>query len=64
VVVQPLCLNRDLIKVATRFIDYVVVHELCHVFVEKHNAAFYTLLESKLPNWKQLKTELELYLLG
>lgn len=57
-------LNRDLIKVATRFIDYVVVHELCHVFVEKHNAAFYTLLESKLPNWKQLKTELELYLLG
>jgi len=57
-------LNRELIKVATRFIDYVVVHELCHVFVEKHNTVFYSLLESKLPDWKQLKTELELYMLG
>jgi hypothetical protein len=32
--------------------------------VEKHNAASYSLLESKLPDWRQLKTELELYLLG
>lgn len=57
-------LNRELIRVATRFIDYVIIHELCHVTYEKHNAEFYTLLESKLPNWQQLKIELELYLLG
>ncbi|MEA3266391.1 MAG: SprT family zinc-dependent metalloprotease, partial [Candidatus Fermentibacteria bacterium] len=57
-------LNRELIRVATRFIDYVIIHELCHVSNEKHNAEFYTLLESKLPNWRQLKIELELYLLG
>jgi len=57
-------LNRELIRVATRFIDYVIIHELCHVTYEKHNVEFYTLLESKLPNWRQLKTELELYLLG
>lgn len=57
-------LNRELIRVATRFIDYVIIHELCHVASEKHNAEFYALLESKLPNWRQLKTELELYLLG
>lgn len=57
-------LNRELIRVATRFIDYVIIHELCHVISEKHNAEFYALLESRLPNWRQLKTELELYLLG
>ena len=57
-------LNRELIRVATRFIDYVIIHELCHVVSEKHNSEFYALLESKLPNWRQLKIELELYLLG
>lgn len=57
-------LNRELIRVATRFTDYVIIHELCHVTNEKHNTEFYALLESKLPNWRQLKTELELYLLG
>ncbi len=57
-------LNGKLIQSATRFIDYVIIHELCHIQVEKHNREFYALLEKKLPNWQQLKTELELYLLG
>ena len=57
-------LNLDLIKASKRFIDYVIIHELCHVKHKKHNRAFYDLLESKLPQWETLKTELELRLLG
>ena len=57
-------LNRELIKAATRHIDYVLVHELCHVTHEKHNRDFYDLLASRLPQWQRLKTELELSLLG
>ena len=57
-------LNTDLIRASTRHIDYVIIHELCHVAFRKHNRAFYELLESKLPRWKDLKTELELNLLG
>lgn len=57
-------LNADLIKAATRYIDYVIVHELCHISCLKHNTEFYSLLESKLQQWRKLKTELELSLLG
>ena len=57
-------LNRELIKAATRHIDYVIIHELCHMTHRKHSPAFYALLSSKLPQWQRLKTELELSLLG
>ena len=57
-------LNQELIKASTRYIDYVIIHELCHMTHKKHNSAFYRLLESNLPQWKKLKTELELSLLG
>ena len=59
-----LILNQELIKAATRHIDYVIIHELCHMKHARHNRAFYELLASKLPQWKRLKTELELSLLG
>ncbi len=57
-------LNQELIKAATRHIDYVIIHELCHVRHEQHNRAFYDLLASRLPQWQRLKTELELSLMG
>ena len=57
-------LNQELIKASTRHIDYVIIHELCHVTHKLHSRAFYDLLESRLPQWEKLKTELELSLLG
>ena len=57
-------LNQKLIEASTRHIDYVIIHELCHVTHKKHNRAFYDLLASMLPQWEKLKTELELSLLG
>lgn len=57
-------LNLELIKVAVRHLDYVVMHELCHVAHKNHGSAFYRLLESKLPHWEKLKAELELNLFG
>lgn len=57
-------LNRELIKVAARYLDYVIFHELCHMAHKNHDRAFYGLLESKLPQWEKLKAELELNLFG
>ena len=57
-------LNHELIKASSRHIDYVIIHELCHVTHRKHGRPFYDLLASKLPEWEKLKTELELSLLG
>jgi hypothetical protein len=48
-------LNTELIKKDFSLIDYVIVHEICHLKVPAHNKAFYSLVESILPDWKKRK---------
>jgi len=51
--------NTELIKAPTHCIDYVVLHELCHLIHEGHNAKFYHLLDVLMPDWKKRKERLE-----
>ncbi|MBN2686248.1 MAG: M48 family metallopeptidase [Pontiellaceae bacterium] len=55
-------LNLDLIQASKAQIDYVIIHELCHVTHANHSKAFYALLKEKLPNWEMRKHRLELSL--
>ena len=57
-----LTLNLELIKAPRECIEYVVIHELCHLFHPNHGAAFYNLLERLLPDWKKRKHKLEMAL--
>lgn len=50
--------NLELIKKPLHCIEYIVVHELLHIRVRLHNEEFTTLLNRYFPNWKQLKEEL------
>ena len=52
-------LNLELIKTPRECIEYVIVHELCHLLHLNHGKAFYGLLESILPDWKRRKQKLE-----
>jgi hypothetical protein len=54
-----LTLNIELIKAPKECIDYVITHELCHLKYEKHDKAFFQLLEQRYPNWKTIKHKLE-----
>jgi hypothetical protein len=51
--------NTELIKAPTHCIDYVVLHELCHLVHVGHNAKFYHLLDVLMPDWKKRKERLE-----
>tara|TARA_R110002124_G_scaffold76758_5_gene205725 strand:+ start:3626 stop:4318 length:693 start_codon:yes stop_codon:yes gene_type:complete len=55
-------LNVQLIKAPKRCIQYVIIHELCHLIHHKHDAEFYRLLNSKMSNWKRWKEKLEVTL--
>jgi len=57
-------LNRSLIQASKRHINYVILHELCHIEHARHNKAFYSLLREKLPQWKEVKADLEQKLLA
>jgi predicted metal-dependent hydrolase len=52
-------LNPELIHAAPYSIDYVIVHELCHLKHPYHSDEFYALLERVLPDWKKRKKRLE-----
>ena len=39
-------------------VEYVVVHELTHLKVHNHGPAFKTLMDARLPNWRQLRRRL------
>lgn len=51
--------NLDLIKAPSHCIDYVVMHELCHLKHRNHNAEFFTLLYQIMPDWEYRKEKLE-----
>lgn len=55
-------LNLHLIKAPKRSIEYIILHELCHLIHHKHDARFYQLLNSKMPNWQRWKEKLEITL--
>jgi hypothetical protein len=59
------CSSRGVITLNTRLIerdpasiDYVIIHELCHLRVPAHNREFYELLERVLPDWKERRRKL------
>ena len=54
-----ICLNTHLIKADLGCIDYVIVHELCHLQEFNHSARFYALMTEAMPEWQKYKVELE-----
>lgn len=51
-------LNLRLIQVPNQYIDYVIIHELCHLVEPNHGRGFYTLLQEVLPHWRELRARL------
>ena len=52
-------LNLALIKAPRECIDYVLLHELCHLREHNHSPAFYALLDRLIPGWKSIKLKLD-----
>jgi predicted metal-dependent hydrolase len=53
--------NWQLVKMPLHLIDYVVVHELAHLVEMNHSAAFWRVVESACPDYKQSRKELHRY---
>jgi predicted metal-dependent hydrolase len=55
-------LSTELIKLPDRHIEYVIVHELCHLKQHNHGAMYYKLLSELFPEWKIVRKELKSYI--
>lgn len=56
-------LNIDLIKTPMYCIEYVIMHELCHLCVPNHSPAFFRLLGRCMPDWEMRKTRLDSFVI-
>lgn len=56
-------LNVNLVRAPRPCIEYVVIHELCHIEHRDHDALFFRLLGQVMPDWEQRKQRLEAALL-
>ena len=54
-----LTLNPHLVKASTICIDYVILHELCHLVEHNHSERFYQLLNQVMPDWEVVKERLD-----
>lgn len=54
-----ICLNPDLIKAPSACVDYVIIHEICHLKHPDHGKHFWSLLSQLVPDWKERKQRLE-----
>lgn len=51
-------LNTNLIKYSKQAIEYVCLHEICHLKYMNHSKDFWKMVESYMPNYKEIEKEL------
>jgi len=52
-------LNPELIKAPKGCIEYVIIHELCHLIHHGHTQKFIDLQQREMPDWERWKMKLE-----
>lgn len=54
-------LNSQLARLEPRLLEYVIIHELCHLRHHNHGKLFYAMLSGIFPDWKDARKELKKY---
>lgn len=52
-------LNPWLVRAPREAIDYVLLHEACHLKHHNHGRAFYSTLDRHMPDWRSIKERLD-----
>jgi predicted metal-dependent hydrolase len=55
---KRILLNLELAKKPERCLEYIIVHEMVHLLERNHNERFLYYMDTYIPNWRQLKSEL------
>ena len=56
---KTVTLNLELVKRDTKYLDYVIVHELSHLIHANHSKKFWDLVEENMPDYKKYRKEMK-----
>ena len=56
---KTITLNLELIKRDTKYLDYVIVHELSHLIHADHSERFWALVEENMSDYKKYRKEMK-----
>lgn len=54
-------LNGYLFSIPDEYFEYVLIHELTHLYHLNHSIDFWNMMSSRIENWKNLRRELSQY---
>ena len=54
-------LNLELIKRDTKYLDYVIMHELSHLIEANHSPDFWGIVEKNCPDYKRIRKEMKYF---
>jgi len=50
---ELIIINPDIVKYDRETIDYIVLHQFCHLKYKTHSKKFIEMLENNMPNYKK-----------
>lgn len=56
---EKITINSDIAKYSKETIEYIILHEFCHLKYKNHTKSFYNMLKTYIPNYEQLEKEVK-----
>lgn len=56
---RMITINYNLVRLPVECLEYIIVHELAHLYESSHNSRFKNFLTQNLPDWKQRESLLK-----
>lgn len=56
---RMITINYNLVRLPVECLEYIIVHELAHLYEASHNSRFKNFLTQNLPDWKQRESLLK-----
>ena len=58
---KTIIINPELMQYKREVIEYVIIHEFCHLKYKTHGKRFYEMIEKYVPEYKKYERELQQY---